>query len=231
MNTRAPYSFPRAILLDFYGTVVQEDDVPIVEMCSQVAAASPTGSTVAEIGSYWGRVYRQLCEESFGAAFRSQKHVELYSLQRVLDHFEADLDGAALSKVLYDYWARPALCPESKEVLGRCAVPVCLVSNIDNKELQSALAHNGLHFDWVVTSEDCQAYKPRPEMFERALSLLGLPAASVLHVGDSFSSDVRGARSMGIPVLWINRKKRKAPGTGPVPDYVSIDLTGLLDVL
>jgi 2-haloacid dehalogenase len=93
------------------------------------------------------------------------------------------------------------------------------------------LPNHDLHFDRIVTSQDCRAYKPRPEMFERALTWLGLLPGQVLHAGDSLGSDVRGARAMGIPVLWINRKGRQDPGGECALDYVATDLTGLLDVL
>ncbi|MBN1580971.1 MAG: HAD family hydrolase [Anaerolineae bacterium] len=222
---------PRAVLLDFYGTIVQEDDVPIAEICAKIAQAARRTTTVSEVGRYWGRAFAQLCADSFGPAFQSQKRIEQLSLAQVLDHFGINLDGEALSQVLYRYWAGPTIFPESKRVLDQCDVPLCLVSNIDYAELQSALRHNGLHFDRVVTSEGCRAYKPRPEMFERALALLGVPPDQVIHVGDSLGSDVRGAKAMGIPVLWINRKGRPVPGGELEPDYVAADLTGLLDVL
>ena len=224
-------NLPNALLLDFYGTVVEEDEVPIGKICVRIAEASLLSATSAEIGSYWGRVFGQMCAESFGSAFRSQRKLERLSLQRVLRHFECDLDPDALSQVLFEYWSRPALFPESKEVLAQCRIPICLVSNIDDAELQSALRHNDLRFDLVVTSEDCRAYKPRSEMFEKALSLLGMLREEVLHIGDSLGSDVRGAKSFGVPVLWINRKNRQSPDGEDAPDYISTDLRGLLSIL
>jgi len=222
---------PCALLLDFYGTVVEEDDVPIGKICDRIAQTSPLAVTAAEVGSCWGRVFGELCSQSYGSAFRSQKELERLSLQRVLQHFESNLDSGALSETLYEYWGRPTIFPESKEVLAQCRIPICLVSNIDNAEIQLALKHNDLSFDWVVTSEGCRAYKPRGEMFEKALSLLGLSAGEVLHIGDSLGSDVRGAKSQKIPVLWVNRRNRLAPCRDEAPDYISPDLTGLLDTL
>jgi len=218
-------------MLDFYGTVVEEDDVPIGEICGQISVASPLRVTAAEVGSHWGDVFHQLCYQSFGATFQSQKELELISLQHILQHFKADLDARELSEVLYEYWAHPTIFPESKEVLAQCRIPICLISNIDNAELQSALEYNNLHFDCVVTSEDCKAYKPRGEVFQKALSLVGLSRAEVLHVGDSFNSDVRGAKRQGIPVLWVNRKRKAVSSVDLAPDYISTDLTGLLNIL
>jgi 2-haloacid dehalogenase/putative hydrolase of the HAD superfamily len=222
---------PGALLLDFYGTIVEEDDGLIAEICAQIAEASPQRVRPADIGAHWARAFGQLCAQSYGPAFRPQKELELLSLQRVLQHFECGLDPKVISQPIYAYWRHPTLFPETKTVLDRCALPVCLVSNIDNTELQSALQATSLRFDRVVTSDDCRAYKPRSEMFERALSLLGVPREAALFVGDSLGSDVRGARSAGIRVAWVNRKGRPTPVGADVPDYVWADLTGLLEVL
>jgi len=223
-------SLPRVILLDFYGTVVEEDDVPIGEICSQISAVSPLGVSAVEVGSHWSDLFRQMFSESYGAAFQSQRELELVSLKHILRHFEADLDAEALSEALYEYWSHPAMYPESKEVLAQCQIPICVVSNIDNVDLYSALKHNDLRFDWVLTSEDCRAYKPRGEVFEKALSIVGVSGDEALHVGDSFNSDVCGAKQQGIPVLWVNRKKKAASGADLAPDYISTDLTGLLGI-
>jgi len=229
MNSKA--TWPHAILLDFYGTVVEEDGEPIGHVCDEIVRASSKATTAKEVSSYWGRVFNQMCLGSYGSTFRRERELEQASLQEVLLHFDADLDSEKLSQAVYDYWTRPAIFPESRGVIANCGVPICLLSNIDNADLASALKHNGLSFDLVVTSEDCKAYKPRPEPFEKALSLLGLSNEEVLHVGDSLSSDVRGARALAIPVLWINRRKRKLPAGHERPDYVSADLTRISDIV
>jgi 2-haloacid dehalogenase/putative hydrolase of the HAD superfamily len=224
-------TWPRALLLDFYGTVVQEDTVPISGICDRVARASRQGATSREVGAYWGRRFNQLCSQSHGGAFRSQREVERISLQEVLQHFDADLDGERLNQALYEYWMCPALFPESKSVIAQCSLPICLISNIDEGDLRAALCHTGLSFDCIVTSDRCRAYKPRPEPFRRALSILGMSSGEVLHAGDSLGSDVQGAKDMGIRVLWVNRQNRRLPPNHARPDYISADLSGVLRVL
>ena len=222
---------PRAVLLDFYGTVVGEDDDVIDQICREIALASPLRPVASEVGSCWSSQFARMCRQSFGPSFRPQRELQHASLRGILERYQAPLDADALSPALYDYCRRPAMWPESRSVLERCGVPVCLVSNIDNAELSSALRHNGLSFEHIVTSEDCQAYKPRPEIFQEALSALGMAADQVLCVGDSLGSDVAGAGAMGTPVLWVNRRARAIPPGRNEPDYVSSDLTGLLDIL
>ncbi len=222
---------PRALLLDFYGTLVEEDGDAIVRICSRIAAASPLGETPATVAAYWGPLFGRLCAESYGPAFRTQRQLLRASLEDVLQHFQCPLGAGALCSILEEYWVHPTLFPETRAVLAQCNLPICLVSNIDQADLQAALEHTGLQFPMAVTSADCRAYKPRAEMFQAALAALGLPPHEVLHVGDSLGSDVRGARALGIPTLWINRRGKPLPAGDGAPDYVAADLNGLLDIL
>ena len=222
---------PRALLLDFYGTIVEEDDARIAAICDEIAVASAQGPTSQEVAAHWSERFAALCCESNGPRFQSQKALELLSLQDTLARYAAELDAEKLSQRLYEYWRRPPVFSEAREVLARCPIPTCLVSNIDNAELEVALAYTGFCFDAVVTSEDCRAYKPHPEPFLRALELLGLAPQETLHVGDSLQSDVRGAKGLNIPVLWVNRRGRKLPAEHDQPEFVSSDLRALLSVI
>lgn len=49
--------------------------------------------------------------------------------------------------------------------------------------------------------QKAKAYKPRKEIFELALKSTGLHADEVIHIGDSLSSDVKGASSVGIKAI------------------------------
>lgn len=221
----------KAVLLDFYGTVVEEDDAAIGQVCREVAEDATGPATPGEVGAYWGRVFDELCRRSAGRSFRLQRDLEVLSLRRVLSRFGADLDAVDLSRRLWQYWIGPALLPASRDVIRQCPLPICLVSNIDNADLTSALKHVRMSFDHVVTSEDCRAYKPRPEPFRRALDLLGLQPHEVLHVGDSLTSDIAGAKAMGMPVLWINPNNRPMPLGENAPDHAAPGLNGMLKVI
>ena len=48
-------------------------------------------------------------------------------------------------------------------------------------------------------------------MFNLALKKCGLSADEVIHIGDSISSDVKGASSIGIKPLWLNRFGKAVP--------------------
>jgi putative hydrolase of the HAD superfamily len=90
--------------------------------------------------------------------------------------------------------------------LRALAVRLVCVSNWDYS-LPDVLARVGLadELDGVVTSAAVGARKPDPRMFEAALEVAGCAADEALHVGDTPTEDVEGAKAAGIRALLIDR--------------------------
>ena len=63
----------------------------------------------------------------------------------------------------------------------------------------------------IFTSEDAKSYKPRKELFEYALKVTGLQPEQVIHIGDSLGSDIKGAYTLEIDTIWINRNNKQVP--------------------
>lgn len=112
---------------------------------------------------------------------------------------------------MFEHWMKPPVFEESKQFFEISPVPIYIVSNIDRDDILQAIKFHGLKPDGVFTSEDAKSYKPRKELFELALNSTGLSADQVVHIGDSLSSDIKGASSVGINTIWINRGSREIP--------------------
>ena len=215
-------------MLDFYGTVVHEDDPVADEICDVISRTSPGDPAPAAIATYWADAFCSACGQSFGPSFQNQRTLELGSLEDTVHRFRSDCDPFELADKLFDRWQRPPLFEDARRFLARVGLPVVVVSNIDRRDIEAAIGHHDLVFDGVFTSEDLRAYKPRSEPFEAAMAALG--TRRVLHVGDSQSSDVLGASELGLAVAWVNRKG--VPATdGPSPDHQVRDLEELLPIL
>lgn len=100
---------------------------------------------------------------------------------------------------------------EAKEFFEKAPVPIYIVSNIDRDDVIKAIAYHGLRPAGVFTSEDARSYKPRAEIFEMALKKVDLQPDEVVHIGDSLSSDIKGASALGINTVWINRGGKVVP--------------------
>lgn len=219
----------RGVLLDFYGTVVEEDGAAIRSIVRKVVHNHPEHSGPA-IGQAWWRTFSELLASSHGASFRTQRELEIESLTTVLRRVGSSLDPIELSADLFDYWRSPTVRPGAAAFLSACPVSVCVVSNIDRADLDAAIRHTGLSLPLAVTSEDARCYKPRAELFEAGLRVLGLGRDEVLHIGDSLSSDIAGANALGIESALVSEQRRAAPLEAQICRQCS-DLRELLPLL
>jgi 2-haloacid dehalogenase/putative hydrolase of the HAD superfamily len=204
----------KALFLDFYGTLVEEDNEIIKQICSKIVAQSQTVTHEKEVGRYWWEQFTQGCARSYGDNFIPQRELERVSLAKILERFECNLDALELSELLYGYWQRPSIYPETHAFLNRVNLPIYIVSNIDNQDIRSAIQFHDLRIAGMITSEDAKCYKPRAGIFEEALRMAGLSKDEVIHIGDSWSSDILGANQVGIRSIWINRGRRVCPDEG-----------------
>jgi HAD superfamily hydrolase (TIGR01549 family) len=68
------------------------------------------------------------------------------------------------------------------------------------------------YIDDVIISEEVGAAKPEAAFFDIAFEHLGQPAkTSALMIGDSLSSDMRGASRYGLDTCWYNPKRQPPP--------------------
>lgn len=200
----------KAVLLDFYGTVVHEDG-EIIKKITQIIMETGSVDDGKQVGAFWWNAFQTRFMESYGSAFETQRALEYESLKKTLNEFQSSADPSELSEMMFAHWIKPPIFDDSKKFFETCPVPVYIVSNIDTADILKALKFHDLKPAGVFTSEDARAYKPRKELFQLALQSTGLNCNEVVHIGDSLSSDVKGAGAAGINALWLNRSHKAVP--------------------
>ena len=100
-------------------------------------------------------------------------------------------------------------------------VPVAVVSNSEG-QLQTLFDNLGIGdaFDLVIDSHLVGVEKPDPRIFAPVLARFGVAAADALHLGDTFATDVVGARAAGLRVALIDPF---AHYDGQYPDVARVD--------
>jgi FMN phosphatase YigB (HAD superfamily) len=86
-------------------------------------------------------------------------------------------------------------------------------------------------FEAIVVSDEIGWRKPAPQIFEAALTRLGLPPGDALFVGDRPEIDVIGAQRLGIDTVWINRGAEPLPAGMKPPTFEIRDLAELRGIL
>ena len=200
----------KAFFADFYGTIVHEDG-EVIKRITKIISETGNGDDRSEIGSFWWKDFQKMFTDSYGEGFETQRVLEDRSIRHTLERFGSDANADELSSMMFEHWVKPPIFEESKEFFESSPIPIYIVSNIDTNDIKKAVEYHDLKPAGIFTSEEARSYKPRKELFELALKGSGLKPDEVIHIGDSISSDVKGASSVGIRTLWLNRFGKETP--------------------
>lgn len=166
----------------------------------------------------YGDVKPAFLNQQFSAAWRAKRnfdHSRPAWLELVKQAFAGSLDEAAVREVfddIYERFAAPAAWQmfddvrPTLEMLRDRGMKLGVVSNWDER-LRPLLRGLGLieFFEPIVVSVEVGFAKPSRQIFDRAVSLLGMPAEAIIHVGDSVAEDITGATAAGLQAVLIDR--------------------------
>jgi YjjG family noncanonical pyrimidine nucleotidase len=222
----------RAFLLDADNTLFDYDrseGEALLETLASFGGASPeAGSALQTYRRINAGLWRSLEE---GRVTLAELKVERFRALGEALHLDAD--PQALSQEYLGRLSEKAhFMPHAREVLEKLSAvsPLCLVTNGISRVQRGRIERAGIGgmFRLVLISEEIGLSKPDPRFFEAALSGLGAKAADALCVGDSLSSDIRGARGARIAACWFNPGGAPLPEGAEAPDHVVRDLRELL---
>lgn len=195
----------KAIFLDYTGTILREDCWQMKEVQRRVCAAS----TCRDEDHLLARFHAHLKDweaQSVGATYRDADEVVTCTFRSLGEEISMTEDIPSLMKLMRSFWADGAFFPDVAPFFALCSLPIYVISNNGEGYVARAMAKHGLNPAGLVCADHVRAYKPARSLFERALEVSGCRPEEVLHVGDSYDSDVTGARSAGIRPILLQRK-------------------------
>jgi len=159
---------------------------------------------------------------------RSRLFIQLLDIQE-------DLADAITEIYVRDYPTvdapMPGAVPLVKELSRRFIIGV--VSNglpdVQYRKLEAMGLHQSL--SCIVLSEEIGIRKPDPRIFHYTTRLLQLQPSECLYVGDSYDSDVVGAKTSGMLACWLKRGQSVIPDEHAKADLVISRLKQLGEIL
>jgi putative hydrolase of the HAD superfamily len=144
-----------------------------------------------------------------------KKKIELADLrterfQRLCEEFDFDLNASGLADIYEKNLGNYGGLYDGAEELLKTAKnesKVALITNGLESVQKARLSNYELEkfFDAILISGECGLSKPDSLIFQQCLDLLGhKDRSSVIMIGDSLSSDIRGANNFGIDSCWFN---------------------------
>lgn len=195
----------KAVFMDYTGTTVQESGREIGEVIMRICKNS-TLHNPGEALALWWKLLKQYEESSYKETYLSE--------DEIVDRLLADLkemaglqdDEEELHRLIQDFWVNAPLFPDVRPFFEECPVPIYIISNNGVQYVEKSMTEKGLAPTGIICADMVQAYKPHMEIFQEALRISGCNADEVLHIGDSYVSDVQGAFGAGIQPVLVQRK-------------------------
>lgn len=194
----------KAVFLDYTGTIIQEGGEELKAVVTRVCRSSSLHDPQAVLRVWWGFVKQ--CEETYcGAHYCTEDEIVDQALRHFTEQYGLRENLGELHALIQAFWVNAPLFPDVAAFCADCPLPFYVISNNGIAYVERAMERSGLHPAGIITADMVRAYKPHPEIFRHALEVSGCAPQEAIHIGDSYSSDVAGARAAGIAPVLIQR--------------------------
>jgi 2-haloalkanoic acid dehalogenase type II len=195
---------PKIITFDCYGTLVQWYEVLLREIDHTLSAHGAEGrspSVILDSFSAQGRrltaekphrLYKTILHTGFAAAFAE------HGLTPTADEIER-IASSPMTMGPH---------PEVPDVLRRLRerYKLAIFTNSDDDLIAPTVERIGVPFDYVITAEQAQAYKPSRQLFEYAYRKMGVTPDETVHVAMGMYWDMKARHELGLRGIWVNRR-------------------------
>lgn len=195
---------PKVITFDCYGTLVRWYEVLLGEIDATLenhGAASTSASAVLDSFSAQGRHltaerphrrYKEILRVGFANAFGE------HGIMPTPDEIERIAQSPK----------RMGPHPDVPDALRRLRAryKLAIFTNSDDDLIAPTIAGIGVPFDFVITAEQAQAYKPSRRLFEYAYRKMGVSPDETVHVAMGMYWDMKARHELGLQGIWVNRR-------------------------
>ncbi len=228
-----------ALVFDTYGTVVDWRGSVLAELGALGRSRGLTVDWEAFLAD-WRACYRPGMERvnRGDVPWATVEQIYRAGLHALLPRYAiVGLDDADLERLVRAWWRlRP--WPDAVPGLTRLRRHYVIgpLSNASFVGMVRLAKFAGLPWDCIITAENVGWYKPRPEVYRTAVSLLGLRPAQVMLVA-AHNYDLHAAQAEGLRTAFVPRRTEYGPDqtTDLTPDgdwdVIATDFLALATIL
>jgi HAD superfamily hydrolase (TIGR01549 family) len=215
----------KAVSFDFGQTLADFDHEFLARRVAERGAELDLPRALADTPAAWlayGEAKRRGAEGKQGwTAF----------MKHLLEHAVLPSDGSVIDELVNWLWTEqpkknlwrrqvPGMFELARD-LAAASIPVAIVSNSEGRlaELVAEIEPDA-RFGVIADSGKLGFEKPDPRIFRFAAQQIGVEARELVHVGDAWETDVRGALEVGAKAVWFAPTEQRA-----LPEDVVISRT------
>ena len=213
----------KAITIDFYGTLVRDNNGVVRDICRRISqAAVKRIVSPADVGFAWWRVVEEMMTSG---TFYDSKTLEKTAIETIIKEFNSVEEPEELFEEIMESLKRPIIYQDTQMFIERLPIDFAIIENMDRDILEDAAYYCQIETENIIASDEVKLYKPSEEIFLAAADKLGVSPKEILHAGSSIKYDIVPAKKLGMKTCWINRQK-KPKKSNVKPD---IECSSLLD--
>lgn len=198
----------KAVFLDYTGTIVQEGGEDLEELIRRVTASSNFASP-QEAVQWWFSTLADMESHAYQDTFVSEQELSLRVLEKAAREKGLKEDLLQLQQLNMNFWMYAPMFSDAQLFFDQCPLPIYIVSNNAPEHIRICLHRNNLHVNGIISASEVRAYKPRRELFAKALEKAGVSGPEAVMIGDSFL-DMEGAQTVDmVPVLLDRHRSQK----------------------
>lgn len=192
------------------------------------------GDRAAEVAGIWRQKQLEYTWlRSLMERYENFTKVTADALQFACNQLNIELDEIVLVDLMNHYDALKVYpeVPQALALLNQ-KFKLGILSNANQTLLENNVAFNniGPYLETVLSVDQIQRYKPIPKVYELPVNFFSTSKERVAFVSSN-TWDVAGAASVGLKVIWANRKGGVPEQLGFAPDIVVTDLLELAQLV
>lgn len=204
----------RAILFDLDGTLLNFEEAERVALSNALAEFQVPCSENTQ------HLYHMINErlwEQFELGLVSKEALKLWRFEELFKELDIHIDAERVNRAYQKALSHCAILErDAREICGKLSeyCKLYVVTNGTAAVQYSRLKESGLdqYFRGVFVSEELGARKPEEVFFNKVFEQIHcreVEKSEILLVGDSVSSDIKGALRAGISACWYNPSGKK----------------------
>lgn len=204
----------KALVFDVFGTVVDWRG-SIIREARRLGTKKKLKRDWAAFADAWRAGYRPAMARVRSGELPWTKIDDLH--RRILDELRPEFGLGGLAEAEADHlnraWHRLAPWPDARAGLAKLKRRhvIATLSNGNVALLVNMAKHARLPWDCILSAEVVRHYKPDPETYLGAASLLGVAPQELMMVA-AHKDDLHAARACGLKTAYVTRPREYGPG-------------------
>jgi 2-haloacid dehalogenase len=224
----------KALMFDFYGTVVDIQGGLTAAITPYLISKQYTANPPGRLVTWWRRTH---FENSMIDALLLREHTPYREIGRESVHHV--LERASIEhtdeevQALVAQIERLAPFPDVVAALThikRQGLELVILSNGDPDMLAAGVRHSGTDELWdrVISVSEAGSFKPHRDTYLTAATLVGLDPAKILFVANH-AFDCVGAKAVGMATVFVDRRRHPFGNSRYPPDLIVADFAELAE--